>query len=106
MSSGAREMKEEILDIICKCLRDLNEGINSPALENANRETRLIGSHSALDSIGLVTLIADVEEAVSVHFGKDLILADDRAMSRTNSPFRRVDSLADYVIERLQEKAA
>jgi acyl carrier protein len=99
----AERTKDEVIAVIFDCLRNVNAGINSPELENPTSETRLIGSHSPLDSIGLVNLIADLEEALANRFGKDLVLADERAVSRMHSPFRRVDSLADYVIERLRE---
>jgi acyl carrier protein len=52
-----------------------------------------------LDSIGLVTLIADLEEDIRVATGKTVTLADEKAMSRLTSPFRRVDLLAEYVVE-------
>ena len=54
---------------------------------------------AALDSIGLVTLIADLEEDIRVATGKTVTLADEKAMSRLTSPFRRVDLLAEYVVE-------
>ncbi|MEN9653051.1 MAG: hypothetical protein RL303_771, partial [Verrucomicrobiota bacterium] len=31
--------------------------------------------------------------------GKNVALADEKAMSRLTSPFRRVDLLAEYVVE-------
>ena len=96
-------MKDKIIKIIFDCLVDLNYGINSPELENPTSETRLYGAKSALDSIHLVTLIADVEEKIGEEFGKDIILADERAMSQTRSPFGRVGTLADYIEELLKQ---
>ena len=49
--------------------------------------------------IGLVTLIADLEEDIRVATGKTVTLADEKAMSRLTSPFRRVDLLAEHVAE-------
>ena len=95
-------MKEEVTSLICNCLRELNQTIQSPDLENPTAETRLFGTKSPLDSLALVTLIVDVEEAISTRFGKELVLADERALSRTHSPFRRVGSLADYILEKLE----
>ena len=66
-------------------------------------ETRLYGVKSALDSIHLVTLIADVEEKIAEEFGKDIILTDERAMSQTRSPFGRVETLANYIEELLNK---
>ena len=60
-------------------------------------ETRLLGSQSVLDSIHLVSLIVAVEREVEDAFGVALTLADERALSMNASPFRSIQSLADYI---------
>jgi len=66
-------------------------------------ETTLYGSQGGLDSLGLVSLLLDVEEAVNAHTGACMVLADARAMAQQRNPFRDVRSLADYVVVRLKE---
>ena len=66
-----------------------------------SEETVLYGSGGALDSLGLVSLILDVEQAVNERAGTSLVLADEQAMSQRRNPFRDVRSLADYVMSRL-----
>ena len=60
-------------------------------------ETRLLGSGSALDSMHLVSLIIAIEREVEDTFGVALTLADERALSMNESPFRSIQSLADYI---------
>ncbi len=60
-------------------------------------ETRLLGSQSVLDSMRLVSLIITIEQEVEDAFGVALTLADERALSMNASPFRSVQSLADYI---------
>jgi acyl carrier protein len=60
-------------------------------------ETRLLGSQSVLDSMHLVSLIVTVEREVEDAFGVALTLADERALSMNASPFRSIQSLADYI---------
>jgi len=60
-------------------------------------ETRLLGSETALDSMGLVSLIVTIEREVEDAFGVALTLADERALSMKASPFRSIQSLADYI---------
>jgi D-alanine--poly(phosphoribitol) ligase subunit 2 len=60
-------------------------------------ETRLLGSESVLDSIQLVTLIVTIEREIEDAFGVALTLADERALSMKASPFRSIQSLADYI---------
>lgn len=66
-------------------------------------ETHLIGAQSPLDSIGLVTLIADLEGDILAETGKSVTLADEKAMSLTLSPFRKVGTLVDYVDEKIRQ---
>jgi len=66
-----------------------------------SEETVLYGSGGALDSLGLVSLILDVEQAVNERVGTSLVLADAQAMAQRHNPFRDVRSLADHVMSRL-----
>ena len=61
------------------------------------RETRLLGSQSVLDSMHLVSLIVAIEREVEDIFGVTLTLVDERALSMKESPFRSIQSLADYI---------
>ena len=60
-------------------------------------ETRLLGSQSVLDSMHLVSLIVAIEREVEDTLGMALTLADERALSMNASPFRSIQSLADYI---------
>jgi acyl carrier protein len=60
-------------------------------------ETRLLGSQSVLDSMHLVSLIVTIEREVEDTFVVALTLADERALSMEASPFRSIQSLADYI---------
>jgi acyl carrier protein len=59
--------------------------------------TRLLGAESILDSMHLVSLIIAIEREVEDTFGVALTLADERALSMKESPFRSIQSLADYI---------
>jgi acyl carrier protein len=69
-------------------------------------ETQLYGTGSGLDSLGLVSLILDVEDGVNARFGTELVVADAHAMSLSFNPFKDVRSLTDYVVTRLAERPA
>lgn len=90
-------MKTKIEQIIIETLQELNEELENKELENPTKETRLYGSNSALDSLGLVSFITDLEEVISDKFDKDIVLADEKAMSQRTSPFRNVQSLTLYI---------
>jgi acyl carrier protein len=85
--------------LILHRLSCLGKELGKPALMQADEQTRLFGESSHLDSIALVTLMADLEEDVSQACGVGITIADERAMSRLTSPFRRVGLLADHLVE-------
>ena len=60
-------------------------------------ETRLLGSRSVLDSLHLVSLLITIEREVEDIFGVALTLANERALSMKESPFRTIESLASYI---------
>jgi len=60
-------------------------------------ETQLLGSQSVLDSMQLVTLIITIERELEGTFGVALTLANERALSMNESPFRSIQSLTDYI---------
>jgi acyl carrier protein len=64
-------------------------------------DTFLIGQGAVLDSMGLVTAILEIEQRLAAEHDVTVVLADERAMSQKNSPFRSVRSLADYVLRRV-----
>ena len=96
-------MNERILNILLEVLKDLNEELEKPALENPTPQMYLYAPKGCLDSLALVRLIADVEERVFEVFGKSIILADERAMSQKMSPFRRLETLVNYIETLLEE---
>lgn len=51
-----------------------------------------------LDSLALVSFITDLEQTLNDELGLELILADERAMSSKNSPFKNVESLTQYIL--------
>ena len=63
----------------------------------------LFGIDAVLDSLSFVSLITDVEMSLNVEHGLELSLADDRAMSRPESPYATVASLRDYILELQRE---
>ncbi|MCH2036750.1 MAG: hypothetical protein MK120_07345 [Puniceicoccaceae bacterium] len=94
----------EIEALVLKSVSQLAEDFEITALENPQLNSPLYGEGGALDSMALVNLIADIEEAVAESYKANIVLADDKAMSAQRSPFRTVDSLIDTLLERIQSK--
>lgn len=74
------------------------------SIEELDGSTRLIGSKAVLDSMGLVSMLIDVEQKVNESHNINITIADERAMSQEKSPFRTVNTLAEYVDMLIQEQ--
>lgn len=94
---------EKIGIIIIESLKEYNQELQNAELDNPTNKTKLYGEKSVLDSMGLVYLITDIEERISDEFEKDIVLADEKAMSQKTSPFRDVETLAKYIQNLLEE---
>lgn len=90
-------MQSKIENIILTTLKDLNDELSSEELENPTKDTKLFGGNGVLDSLSLVLFITDLEEKISEEFDKEIVLADEKAMSQRTSPFRNVQSLTAYI---------
>ena len=84
-------------EIVFRRLNLLGKELGKPELCSATEETHLMGAQSPLDSIGLVTLIADLEGDILEITGKSVTLADEKAMSLKVSPFRKVGTLIAHI---------
>ena len=93
---------EEVEALVIESVRLLAEDFDLTALQQPTVESSLYGNEGILDSMALVNLIADVEDAVSEQFGEAIALADEKAMSARNSPFLTVKTLAQAVLERIE----
>jgi len=98
-------MEKKIIELISQSLRILNEEWQNPKLENVDGKTRIYGAEGSIDSLGLVMLIADLEDRLVAEYGKEIVLADEKAMSQKNSPFRTVESLGSYIAQLIGEEA-
>lgn len=103
LPEGAPALRDIIVREILHCLGQLGREWNREELLIADENTRLYGEKSGIDSIGLVTLMVEVEARLSREFGRELVLASEQAMSLKHSPFRRVGTLADYVVSLIEK---
>jgi acyl carrier protein len=94
-------MRQLALEIVQSCLSELNEELCYESLRAVEDGTPVFGTIEGIDSLSLVTLVVDLEDAVESAFGRRVVLADDKAMSMRSSPYRTSGSLADFIVARL-----
>ncbi len=94
------------VQIVLASLQEVFAQTGTPALESVTDETVLVGNEAVIDSLGVVSLIVEVEQRLELEHGVSVTLANDKAMSARNSPFRTVGVLADHVVAMAQEVAS
>ena len=97
--------RDRLVDMIIEKVRELDPPGLADRPGGLTDGTALLGDDGLLDSLGLVTLLADVEQDLAERAGVSVTLGDDRAVSARTSPFRTVGSLADYTLELLGQHA-
>jgi acyl carrier protein len=95
--------RDELISMAREAVVDALEerGVEIPA--DLGLDTVIFGKKSLLDSLGLVTLVMELENRLDEERGIQVVLADEKAMSRRSSPFRTLGSLVDYVEERIKK---
>jgi acyl carrier protein len=91
----------EIKDIVLDALRNANLSRPGDEQLTVTDDALIFGPGSPLDSMGLVALLIDIEEALATN-GARVSLSDDRAMSQSRSPFRSVPRLVEFIHSLLQ----
>lgn len=96
----------KIYELVVTALSELGEEMGIAELAEPNVKTKIFGGNGSLDSMGVVHLVSELEDLLAEEFDIDIILADDRAMSRHTSPFRNVESLCKYIEAVMAEEEA
>ncbi len=95
-------MRDKIFKIINNALNELNEELDYDSLKNVNEETTIFGGTEGIDSLSLVLLVTEIEAGIYNELDKSITLADEKAMSMHNSPYRSVGALLDFALQRLE----
>ena len=93
--------QEKIQTTIFEAIDEVNELLSSEQQIVKSVDTVLFGEEGALDSLGLVKVIVAIEAKVQEHFDVPITLANEKAMSMKNNPFRTVGSLIAFTSELL-----
>ena len=93
-------------DIVVAGLGEVFAQTGTAAPAQITDDTVLVGTDAVLDSLGVVSLIVEVEQRLEQAHGVSVTLANDKAMSQKNSPFRTVGVLTDHVVAMAAEAAS
>jgi acyl carrier protein len=89
--------------LIFPVIEEFRTTLADPTRLKSSVETKLLGDGAAFDSLALVSFLLALEQRIEEQTGQHVTLVNERAMSRSTSPFRTVGLLSDYVTELLNE---
>jgi len=87
-------------NIITDSLKEMDIMSSSEIIDS---ETELFNGKHGLDSLGLVTLLINIEQKIETEYGASITIADEKAMSQKNSPFKTIGSLVAFLEEKLAD---
>lgn len=97
-------MLEKIFNIVLTTIEEFNSIYKKNIPIELGKDTPLYGKEGVLDSLGLVSLIVMIEQAIEDELEVSLILADEKAMSQKTSPFLEVGLLVNYIYRLIEEE--
>ena len=87
---------KKFVTLIVDAADELNNELDVKIPTEQGKDAPLFGRDGVLDSLGLVNLVVAVEQAIEDEFGISVVLADEKALSLVNSPYRTIGSLAEH----------
>lgn len=97
---------ERITRALFRSIDELNDLLPADRRLEKSPQTVLFASGGNLSSLELVNLIVAAEQNIEDEFGLPIVLADEKAMSQKNSPFKTVAGFVSYISLCLEESGA
>jgi acyl carrier protein len=92
--------------LIKPAIEEIRASLEQPKNVEVSDETVLIGQNALFDSIHFVALLAVIESLIQEKLDRTIVLASEKAFSRSQSPFRTVGALAAYIEELVAQPAS
>ena len=90
------------LDLIFEAIKEVNKQQPPEYQLILNKDEFLISDKSCIDSLGLITLLINIEEKISNKFKINLNLLDEKLISEESTPFETLSSLASWLNNNVQ----
>jgi acyl carrier protein len=96
-------IENQVEELLFETIDEINEQLPASQRIEKKISTSLFGEDGGIDSLTLVNLIVAAEQKIQEELECTITLADEKAMSQKNSPFRSVESLAGYIVMLIRE---
>ncbi|MDP5032084.1 hypothetical protein [Paraglaciecola sp.] len=94
----------DIEKIVVNALQLTNQSRSDNTQIPISESTVLFGKDGHLDSMALVALLMDIEDALAEE-SIDVSLSDEKAMSSSRSPFKNLTSMTQYISDVIAEQS-
>ncbi len=91
--------RNALIAMMLKALHDALADQGTGLARDVFPTSTLVGPEAVVTSMGLVSFITDVESLLAQDYSFEVTLVSEQALSRKNSPFRTIETLADYILE-------
>lgn len=93
--------KDTVLALIYAEVAEFNAQLGAGQSLGQTPDTVLVGQDGALDSLGLLNFLSNLEERLTQGLGRRIQLMDEAMMTDDHGPLRTFGTLATYVVGRL-----
>lgn len=91
-------LNEQIYQIVVQCLEEWNEQQVRKIPIERGMDTPLYNKEGYLDSLGLVSVLVSIEQAVEDSLGQSIqLIREPDALAQKETPFKTVESLVGYI---------
>ena len=105
MTGINNRLEERVRHTVFDVLDELNEQLPAPQRLAKADTTVLVGHQSGLDSLGLVNLMALLEQRIESEFQTPINLIDDALVDEATGHLANVRSLTQYLASVLVQRA-
>jgi len=88
---------ELITKLVYSVIDEINLELPKTKKLKKKLETQLYGDKSEIDSLSLVNIVVLTEQKIEDKFNISVNLADEKAMSQKNSPYKTIKTFVDYI---------
>jgi hypothetical protein len=92
-----RNTNEKFLELIYSSIKEVNKQQPPGNQLKLDKNELLISDKSSIDSLGLITLLINIEDKINTDYKKKINLVDEKLISEIDTPFKTLDSLATWL---------
>ncbi len=94
-------MKDQLNSLLIEAIKSQDPFLEQPVDLSAGRDAVLYAQGGQIDSLSLVTIIADLEDKIFKQLGVRLQIANERDLAVEDSPFNTFGRMIDYLAARV-----